>query len=112
MSQRVEQLVSQLPDREEIIKKGTLKEVEEIITLVVMVFRSEDGDNDPLAKVQDNIDSWKWYIELPFAVSEYVQHAVRDALAEKNFDIVHFNDYGSFEAGKTRMSITVLKSDK
>jgi hypothetical protein len=112
MSNRIEMLVSQIPDREEIIKKGTAREVEEILQLVMLEFRSNEGDNDTFAKVQDNVDSWKWYIELPFAVSEYVQHAVRDALAEKFFDIVHFNDYGSFEAGKTRMSITVLKSEK
>ncbi|MNM41543.1 hypothetical protein D3C81_523590 [compost metagenome] len=110
MSQRIEQLLSQIPDREEIIKKGTAKEVEDILALVVMEFRDGDGNSNAFAKCQDEAVAWKWYVELPFCVSEYVQHAVRDALAEKDFSIVHFNDYGSFEPGVTRMSITVMKS--
>lgn len=103
----VAQLLSQIPDRNELIKIGTAKEVEDILARVIKEFRSDEGDDEPFIKAQDNGDEWKWFIELPFAVTEYVQHAVRDALAEKEFSLVHFND---FRDGYTRMSITIHKA--
>lgn len=110
MANVIEQLLSNIPNRNELIERGTAHEVKQILELVVAVFCGDQG-YDPFLNVQDNQNAWKWYIELPFHVSEYVQHAVRDKLADKEFSIVHFNDYNAFEDGFTRMSLTVLKSD-
>ncbi|WDS62107.1 hypothetical protein [Pseudomonas phage D6] len=111
MSNDIEVLLSKIPDRNELIKRGTAHEVKQILELVVKEFEGEQG-YEPFLKAQDNQNSWKWYVELPFHVSEYVQHAVRDHLAQKEFNIVHFNDHNAFDSGFTRMSLTILKGDK
>ncbi|QBJ02861.1 hypothetical protein MZD04_gp335 [Pseudomonas phage Psa21] len=101
--------LSQIPTRDDLFKVGIGKTVNEILEYIVKEFSGPTGEPDYFAKAQNNMDYWKWYVELPFSVSEYAQHAVRDALTEKAFDLVHFNDYESFDSGFTRMSITVNK---
>lgn len=110
MTTDIDILLSQIPHRDDIIKFGTLREVTQILELVAKEFSSDEA-YDPFAKVQDNRESWQWFIELPFYVSEYVQHAVRDHLATKEFGVVNFNGFEAFTDGYTRMSITVMKCE-
>lgn len=115
MSTGIQSLLEQIPSRTEIIQLGCENEVATILELLAKEFEAvHDTTDDSISmdKAQNNGNSWKWYVEIPFEVSKVVQHAVRDALAEKFFDAVYFNEYGSFVAGETRMSITVLKEDE
>lgn len=108
MSNPLESILSQIPDKDELIKKGLASQVTEILEQVA----GEFPVGDIMGKAWDKGTYWQWFIELKMEVPSILQHAVRDALVEKNFDQVHFNDYGSFEPGETRMSITVRKGEK
>jgi hypothetical protein len=100
-----------IPSKEDLLQIGLVKKTRLVLEHVKEEF-SEEGAYAPFAKAQDTPSCWKWYVELPFAVSEIEQHAVRDALAEKLFDHIHFNDHHAFETNFTRMSITINKGDK
>lgn len=104
----VEQLLSKIPDKSEIVKTGLEWQVRQILELVAAEFPA----GDIMSKAQDNGNAWKWYVEIPFDVPEILEHAVKDALADKWFDYIHFNGYGTQTPNYLRMSITVYKGDK
>lgn len=107
MTTRLEAVLNAIPCQQDIRKDGLAKQVIQILELIADEFPTEDI----MQKSQDNGCHWKWYVEIPFEVPKVLQHAVKDALADKWFDQIHFNDYGSFEDGTTRMSLTVRKED-
>ena len=107
MTTRREAVLNAIPCQQVIRKDGLEKQVTQILELIANEFPQENI----MEKSQDNGSHWKWYIEIPFEVPKVLQHAVKDALADKWFDQIHFNDYGSFDNDTTRMSITVLKED-
>lgn len=105
---RQEQLLSRIPDKSELVKKGLAWQVCEVLELVAEQFPADDI----MANAQDNGTAWKWYVEIPFDVPEILEHAIKDALSDKWFDNIHFNGYGTQTHGFLRMSITVYKGDK
>lgn len=107
MSDKLELALSLIPDKNELVKKGLATQVTEILAKVVEEFPVANI----MEKAWDKGDCWQWFIELKMQVPSILQHAVRDALVEKNFDQVHFNAYGHFEPNETRMSITVRKGE-
>lgn len=99
--------VDSLPDKNTIIRMALNKQVEAFAELMQQEFTNDAGETDIMAKVQLNGGSLKWYVEVPHYISVQLQHAIRDALAEKEYDTIHFNEFGAFATGFTRVSITI-----
>lgn len=99
--------VDVLPDKNTIIRMALNKQVEAFAELLQAEFTNAAGETDIMAKAQISGGSLKWYVEVPHYVSVQLQHAIRDALAEKEYDSIHFNDYGAFATGETRVSVTI-----
>lgn len=103
----VEQQLSRIPERKELIKEGFAKQVSEILSYMA----DEFPQGDIMAKAQDEGVCWKWYVDIPMEIPEVIEHAVRDAMSEKWFDRIHFNGYSTQVDGHTRVSLTINKSD-
>lgn len=103
----VEQQLSRIPDRTELLKVGFAKQVSEILGHIA----DEFPQGDVMAKAQDEGECWKWYVDIPMNIPEVIEHAVRDALSDKWFDRIHFNGYSTQVDGYTRVSLTINKSD-
>jgi len=101
----LEMLLSRIPGKDEILRLGTEKQVTAILELLAAEFPAEAL----MSKAQDEGVAWKWYIEVPFQVPEFLEHAVKDALSEKWFDKIYVNPH---KDGYTRMSFTTYKEGK
>uniref|UniRef100_A0AB39CC81 Uncharacterized protein n=1 Tax=Pseudomonas phage RVTF4 TaxID=3236931 RepID=A0AB39CC81_9VIRU len=86
------------------MKAGLAHQVQQILEL----FRDEFPANDIMAKAVDRGTYWQWFAEVPFEVPPILEHALKDALADKWFDRITVNPY---HEGYTRVSITVMKGE-
>lgn len=98
---------SGVPTKSMLLGALAAQQVEAFMAQLAQEFRDRDGDNDYVGKAHIGPTSAQWFVEVPYDIPEMVQHAIRDALADKFYDQIHFNKFGHFDSKHMRVSITI-----